>query len=96
MNKKYVNAAVAVLLALGINACSSGGSDSVGISVEENSSLQDAKKIVEINTLLNEQLTASQQALSEIQAALAEAKSAQTKQAAEEALNKTKGAVLDN
>lgn len=93
MNKKCVNAAVAVLLALGINACSSGGSDSVGISVEENSSLQDAKRIVEINTLLNEQLTASQQALSEIQAVLAEAKSAQTKQAAEAALNKTKSAL---
>lgn len=93
MNKKYVNAAVAVLLALGVNACSSGGSDSVGISVEENSSIAAAKRIVEINTLLNEQLTASQQALSDIQAALAEAKSAQTKQAAEAALNKTSSAL---
>lgn len=93
MNKKYVNAAVAVLLALGVNACSSGGSDSVGISVEENSSIAAANRIVEINTLLNEQLTASQQALNEIQASLAEAKSAQTKQAAEAALNKTSSAL---
>ena len=57
MNKKYLNAAVAVLLALGINACSSGGSESVGISQEENRSIQAVNKITEINETLNTQLT---------------------------------------
>ena len=77
MNKKYLNAAVAVLLALGINACSSGGSESVGISQEENRSIQAVNKITEINETPNTQLTEAKKALSYIQSALAKAKAAQ-------------------
>ena len=89
MNKKYLNAAVAVLLALGINACSSGGSESVGISQEENRSIQAVNKITEINETLNTQLTEAKKALSYIQSALAEAKAAPSGEAAETVRDKT-------
>ncbi|AWI50353.1 hypothetical protein DDU33_02070 [Actinobacillus porcitonsillarum] len=73
LNKRVLNTAVAVLMSLGVAACSSGGSGAQpGISVEENRQKIAVTTIETNKTSAQEHLDKAEQALADAKAALAE------------------------
>lgn len=70
MNAKFVNVATAILFSFGLLGCSSGGSDSPGISVEESQQRNAVKNIQTAQTSAQTELMNAQQALQTAQTAL--------------------------
>lgn len=88
MNKPFANAAMALLISLGAVACSSGGSSSPGISVEEYQSQQSVKFIADYKTQAENGMTTLKQEISQLQSALNEVEQASTSVEANAALVK--------
>lgn len=93
MNKNVVNLTVAILMSLGITACSSGGGENVGISQAEYTGQQAAESLATYKTESDAALTSLNDAIATLKEALAEVQAATTASVANAALLKAQTAL---
>ena len=93
MQFKTKNLAIAILISLGVAACSSGKNDSPGISVEENQSYQAVSTIKASGSVAENFSQQAEAAANSAEAAATSAQKASTEQAAQRALDQAKSAL---